>query len=85
MVEAQLPVSTSEQAGYINNPTVAFIDENTYDILIYGGVITYNGTPTLFLFRISDLPDMNYDPFNLVPIPKSGLIPTRLMLDVAPL
>ncbi|MEM3753518.1 MAG: hypothetical protein QW778_02880 [Candidatus Micrarchaeaceae archaeon] len=85
LVEAKVPVSTSEQAGYIGNPSIAFLDENTYDILIYGGVITYNGQPTLFLFDIGQLPDMHYDPFNIVPVPKSGLIPTTLTLNVTPL
>jgi len=85
LVEAKVPVSTSEQAGYIDNPSIAFLNENTYDILIYGGVITYNGQPTLFLFDIGQLPDMHYDPFNIVPVPTTGLIPTNLTLNITPL
>jgi len=85
LVEAKVPISTSESAGYLVSPYMMFLDENTYDVFAYGGVITYSNQPTMFLFDIGDLPDMHYDPFNLVPIPKSGLIPTTLTLSVNPL
>jgi len=85
LVEAKVPISTSEQAGHLNGPNTVLLDENTYDIYVYGGVITYNNQPTMFLFDIGQLPDMHYDPFNVLPIPTSGLIPTTLTLNVTPL
>jgi hypothetical protein len=85
LVESTVPISTDESAGYLVSPYMMFLDENTYDVLAYGGVITYDNQPTMFLFDIGDLPDMHYDPFNLIPISKSGMTPTTLELNAIPL
>jgi hypothetical protein len=85
-VEASFPISTSEYSTSMCGWRYFFLDESDWNFYVYGGIITYNGTPTLVIFQITDYPDIvDPDPYGYLIVPKSGLKPTKLTLSVTPL
>jgi hypothetical protein len=86
MVQATFPISTSEHSGMTCDWRHFFLLESDWNFYMYGGIVTYNNTPTLVIFQITDYPDIvDPDPYGYHFVPKSGLKPTKLTLSVTPL
>jgi hypothetical protein len=86
MVQASFPISTSENSGQIGGWRNFFLLESDWNFYVYGGIVTYNNTPTLVIFQVTDYPDIvDPDPYGYYVVPQSGLKPTKLTLSVTPL
>ena len=85
-VEASFPISTNERTSLLAGWRHFFLLESDWNLYMYAGVITYNNTPTLVIFQITDYPDIiDPNPYGYYVVPRSGLRPTKLTLSVTPL
>ena len=86
LVQAIVPISTTEFNANFPGWVHAFLLESDWNYYVWAGVSTQEGAPTNVVFRVRDVPDLpDPDPYGYILVPRTGLIPTVLTLTVTPL